>query len=224
MICRVLYLLVSTFLGSQLAFATEKILPEKEGKEGYSQGAPIPTSSTSCDGQTSITTVINKTPPITVLLYTAPHIQSRIVSYVDLETLLALSRVSKVLYIITETVFQRDGDLQRFIQWPTKSQKLRFIGNLFYKRAFGMYPHLDKRIYYPRPTEPPHLLNILLARKLVNAEFPKGSEILEIIDRLASMRVIEQTAKAAPYYAPTPHRDNTDLKEAFFAGVSPMPE
>jgi hypothetical protein len=196
---RVVYLLISVLFGVQLVFAADSALPREDGQTEHIERALIlspasPHIEVITDGGT------RSNPPLIEALCHATIVQKHILSYLDLETLLALSGISKDLYTVTEIVFETACDARGFIQWPGKSHKLRFIGNLYYKRVFGLYPHEDRRVYYTRPTEPPYVHNMRLAHKLVDAGFPKGAEILEIKAHVKRMLALERSTKGSTQY------------------------
>lgn len=185
-------------MGIYNVYAADGTLPEEEGQTNQSERTLTATAvSTSLAALTAGT---RSEPPLIDILHTIPPIQRLILSYLDLETLLAVSAVSKDLYTLIETVFEHACDARGFIPWPGKRQKLRFVGNLYYKRAFGLYPHADRRVYYARPAEPPYVPDMRLARKLVGAGFPKGTEILEVKAHVEKMRVIESPTKRSTRY------------------------
>jgi len=198
---RIVYLLISTLLGIQLNFAAD-------GTQFVEKETTITPSSPAVSASIVRTDESAKSPSDTKsllieILFKERKVQARVLYYLDLRTLLTLSEVSRDLYTLTETVFEHTCDKHGFIQWSGKSQKLRFMGNLHYKRAFGMYPHEDRRVYYTRPAEPPYVPDMRLARKLVDAGFPKGAEILQVKAHVERMLALERSSKGLTQYNPS---------------------
>jgi len=200
MIPRNLLLSLILLMGIYIVYAADGILPREKGQIEHIKRTVIATAvSTPLEALTAGT---RSKPPLINILHTIPPLQRLILSYLDLETLLVVSAVSKDLHTLIETVFEHNCDARGFIPWPGKRQKLRFVGNLHYKRAFGLYPHEDRRVYYTRPAEPPYVPDMRLARKLVDEGFPQGAEILEVKAHIERMRSIESaTKRSTPYSA-----------------------
>jgi hypothetical protein len=199
MIPRILLLPIILLMGIYNVYAADGTLPGEEGQIEHIERTVIATAVST--PLAALTVETRSEPPLIDILHTIPPLQRLILSYLDLETLLAVSAVSKDLYTLIETVFEHACDTRGFIPWPGKSNKLRFVGNLHYKRAFGLYPHEDRRVYYTRPAEPPYVPDMRLARKLVGAGFPKGAEILEVKAHIEKMRAIESATKRSTRYS-----------------------
>lgn len=199
MIPRKLLLSIILLMGIYNVYAADGKLPGEEGQIEHIERTVIATAVST--PLAALTVETRSEPPLIDILHTIPPLQRLILSYLDLETLLAVSAGSKDLYTLIETVFEHACDTRGFIPWPGKSNKLRFVANLQYKRAFGLYPHEDRRVYYTRPAEPPYVPDMRLARKLVEAGFPKGAEILEVKAHVEKMRAIESATKRSTRYS-----------------------
>lgn len=126
MIPRILLLSIILLMGIYNIYAADGTLPGEDGQTNQSERTVIATAvSTPLEALTAGT---RSEPPLIDILHTIPPIQRLILSYLDLETLLAVSAVSKDLHTLIETVFEHACDTRRFIPWPGKPSKITVCG------------------------------------------------------------------------------------------------